>query len=107
MIANSEAGYVEVAQNSRLDIITGPMIAGKSTRVLKLVRMMRNDGSNVMLIKHGHDVRYRTPDHVTTHDYTPQECEDWGVDSRHAEPCNRCHLLKDLRVIAPASLIYT
>lgn len=54
-----------VAQG-RVELIVGPMFAGKSTMLLKLVRQNQSNGTRVLLVKPAVDTRY-TAGMVSTH----------------------------------------
>ena len=50
-----------------LDIILGPMFAGKSSRILSIVSQYDALGMRVLVIKHANDVRYGEDQNVITH----------------------------------------
>jgi thymidine kinase len=52
-----------------LELIIGPMFAGKSTELIRRVRRLRSVKKNVFIINHALNVRYAS-DAVTTHDDT-------------------------------------
>ena len=54
-------------EKGRVIIFTGPMYAGKTTRLLKGVLRSRADGKNVVLVKHKQDIR-TSKERVVTHD---------------------------------------
>ena len=49
-----------------VELIIGPMFAGKSTLLLDRVRKLVNDGRRTALVKSSTDTRY-SYDHITTH----------------------------------------
>lgn len=51
-----------------LDIVIGPMFAGKSSRVLSIVSQYTAMGLQVLLLKHANDVRYGNQTEIITHD---------------------------------------
>jgi len=66
-----------------LDIIFGPMFAGKSSRILSIVSRYTSLGTRVLVVNHGDDVRYGDVDEVVTHD-------------QRRIPCIRIHALNEL-----------
>ena len=57
-----------------LDIIIGPMFAGKSSRILSIVSRYASLGMSVLVVKHASDVRYGNEDDVITHDQRRVPC---------------------------------
>ena len=57
----------------RIDVIVGPMFAGKTSELLQRVAQMEVTGQNVLVIKSDKDVRY-SDRHVTSHDGKKREC---------------------------------
>lgn len=57
-----------------LDIILGPMFAGKSSRILSIVSRYASLGMRVLVVKHASDVRYGDEDDVITHDQRRAPC---------------------------------
>jgi len=57
-----------------LDIIIGPMFAGKSSRILSIVSRYASLGMSVLVVKHASDVRYGDEDDVITHDRRRVPC---------------------------------
>ena len=58
-----------------LDIIFGPMFAGKSSRILSIVSRYAAIGTSVMVIKHSSDTRYAySEDNIVTHDQRHGTC---------------------------------
>lgn len=51
-----------------LELILGPMFAGKSTELIRRVRRLRSVNKNVFVINHALNVRYSESAAVTTHD---------------------------------------
>jgi thymidine kinase len=68
-----------------LDIIIGPMFAGKSSRILSIVSRYASLGMSVLVVKHASDVRYGNEDDVITHD-------------QRRVPCIRVESLNEVRV---------
>lgn len=56
-----------------LTIITGPMFAGKSTRILSLISQYAAVGTPVLVLKHADDIRYRRTE-LATHDGQHAPC---------------------------------
>jgi thymidine kinase len=58
-----------------LDIILGPMFAGKSSHILSLVSRHTAIGTSVLVIKHSSDTRYvYSEDNIVTHDQHRATC---------------------------------
>ncbi len=53
-----------------LELILGPMFAGKSTELIRRVRRLRSIHKKVFVVNHSFNVRYSTEAAVTTHDST-------------------------------------
>jgi thymidine kinase len=60
---------METKQGMSLELILGPMFAGKSTELIRRVRRLRSVNKKVFVINHSFNARYST-DNVTTHDAT-------------------------------------
>lgn len=56
-----------------IEIIVGPMFAGKSTTLLKRMRRYAREGQHVLLLKPASDTRYSAK-HVVTHTNDREEC---------------------------------
>lgn len=67
-----------------LDIILGPMFAGKSSRILSIVSRYASLGLPVLVVKHADDLRYGPDDEIITHDH-------------RRIPCSRIQFFEDLR----------
>lgn len=57
-----------------LDIILGPMFAGKSSRILSIESRYASLGMRVLILKHASDNRYGYQDDVITHDQRRVPC---------------------------------
>lgn len=57
-----------------LDIILGPMFAGKSSRILSIESRYASLGMRVLILKHSSDNRYGEYDDVITHDRRRVPC---------------------------------
>ena len=68
---NSEKLYLEklnnLKQRGRIELIMGPMFAGKSTELLRRVRRLEISGKKCLSIKYKADTRY-SEDSISTHD---------------------------------------
>lgn len=53
-----------------LELILGPMFAGKSTELIRRIRRLRSVNKKVFVINHSFNVRYSPEAAVTTHDST-------------------------------------
>ena len=51
-----------------LDIILGPMFAGKSSRILSIVSRYSSLGMSVLVVTHASDARYSLDNELVTHD---------------------------------------
>jgi thymidine kinase len=56
-----------------LDIVLGPMFAGKSSRILSIISRYAAVNTPVLVIKHSNDVRYSAHE-ITTHDNQRAPC---------------------------------
>jgi len=54
-------------QRGRIELIMGPMFAGKSTELLRRVRRLEISGKKCLNIKYAADQRYKK-DGIATHD---------------------------------------
>lgn len=66
-----------------LEVIVGPMYAGKSSEIMKRVLWHKHKGDNVTVLKPQLDDRY-TPGYIQTHD--GHKIEVWTVNTIEAEP---------------------
>lgn len=57
-----------------LDIILGPMFAGKSSRILSIVSRYASLGLRPLVVKHADDRRYGPEDEIITHDNRRVPC---------------------------------
>jgi thymidine kinase len=57
-----------------LDVIIGPMFAGKSSRILSIVSRHVAVGMRVLVVKHASDRRYGEEDDIMTHDDRRTPC---------------------------------
>ena len=57
-----------------LDIILGPMFAGKSSRILSIESRYAAMGMRVLIVKHASDNRYGQQDDIITHDQRRVPC---------------------------------
>ena len=57
-----------------LDILLGPMFAGKTSRILSIVSRYAAIGTPVLVINHSLDTRYSTLDQIVTHDHNKIQC---------------------------------
>lgn len=64
-----------------LDIVMGPMFAGKSSRILSIVSRYAAIAMRVLVVKHASDTRYGQQDDVITHDRRRVPCR--RVESLH------------------------
>jgi len=57
----------EMGQRGRIELIMGPMFAGKSTELIRRVKRIEISGKKCLMIKYSADQRYSS-DSVCTHD---------------------------------------
>jgi len=81
----------------RIELIVGPMFAGKSSELLKRARAAETAGHSVLLIKSAKDTRYKLSS-VTTHDGDHMPC----ITAEHLLPLLEEHLadIKSAQVVA-------
>lgn len=61
------------ALSGRIDVIFGPMFAGKSSELLKRVEALENAGKKTTLVKSDRDTRY-SKNEIATHDGIARRC---------------------------------
>lgn len=67
-VSESEAKAPHIfRQRGRIELIIGPMFAGKSTELLRRVKRHQISGKDCLRIKYAEDVRY-SDDCISTHD---------------------------------------
>ena len=78
----SDDGYMQdlarMKQRGRIELIMGPMFAGKSTELLRRVRRLQISGKKCLSIKYSMDERYSKAG-IATHDqvtHTAVACRD-------------------------------
>jgi thymidine kinase len=64
---NSSQGY--------LYLITGPMFAGKSSKLIRLIRNFKSKNIPVLVLKHSLDTRYNGLDSICSHDKIKEPCQ--------------------------------
>jgi thymidine kinase len=58
---------------ARLELILGCMYSGKSSELIRRIRMQRVLNNNILIIKHALDKRYENEDaHIISHDFTKE-----------------------------------
>jgi thymidine kinase len=57
----------QYAQAGHIELIIGPMFAGKSTELIRRVKRLTISGKRVLNIKYKEDTRY-SDDSISTHD---------------------------------------
>jgi len=71
----SDEGYMQdlaaMKQRGRIELIIGPMFAGKSTELLRRVRRLQISGKKCLSVKYSMDERYSKAD-IATHDSVTQ-----------------------------------
>ena len=65
-LTHQESPVAPVETRGRIEIIAGPMFAGKTTELLRRLSRMRFAQKSIILIKHSSDTRYKV-DQVMTH----------------------------------------
>jgi thymidine kinase len=58
---------LKMKQRGRIEIIMGPMFAGKSTELLRRVNRLEISGKKCLNVKYAADKRYEA-NHISTHD---------------------------------------
>jgi thymidine kinase len=59
---------------SSLELIIGPMFSGKSTELIRRIRLLKNINKKVLVIKPLIDNRYTTDNNITSHNYETCNC---------------------------------
>jgi thymidine kinase len=61
-----------------LQIYLGPMFAGKSSTIIRIVNRYKSINKDICLVSHTSDVRYTKTEHITNHDQLMSPCERWA-----------------------------
>jgi thymidine kinase len=61
-----------------LEILLGPMFAGKSSAIIRMVNRYRSLGRSICLITHASDDRYSAESWLVNHDELKIPCEKWS-----------------------------
>lgn len=61
-----------------LNIYLGPMFAGKSSMILRIVNRYKSINKNVCLVSHAIDDRYSQEQYIINHDLLKLSCERWN-----------------------------
>lgn len=59
--------------SGNLEIIIGPMFSGKSTEIIRRIRLLQKIGKEILVVKPFIDNRYES-DKITSHDYESVDC---------------------------------
>jgi thymidine kinase len=71
-----------------LELIIGPMFAGKSSAILRLVNRYKSIQWSHCLISHAIDTRYSDNESVVNHDKNSIQCKQWSTLLNHKDdPC--------------------
>jgi len=62
-----------MTHESRLDLVIGPMFSGKSTELIRRIRLLQKIDKKVLVVKPTIDKRYNDNE-LTTHNYDSVEC---------------------------------
>lgn len=80
----------------RIDVIIGPMFAGKTSELLNRVNQAQDSGLRVMLVKSEKDSRYSTK-HIVTHDGKKKDCFSVSdladVKANYSKEYAECHVV--------------
>jgi thymidine kinase len=68
-----------------LELIIGPMFAGKSSAIIRIVNRYRSIGYPMLLISHSSDTRYSSQAMVVNHDNVQVPCLHWSDLMSHVE----------------------
>lgn len=58
-----------------LYLITGPMFAGKSSKLIRLIRNFKSKNVPILVLKHSLDTRYDALDSICSHDKIKEPCQ--------------------------------
>lgn len=61
-----------------LELIIGPMFAGKSSAIIRLVNRYKSIGFPILLVSHASDTRYSEIPSVVNHDHISIPCKHWS-----------------------------
>jgi thymidine kinase len=68
-----------------LELIIGPMFAGKSSAIIRIVNRYRSIGYPILLVSHAADTRYGSEPMVVNHDNVRVPCFHWSDLVSHVE----------------------
>ena len=68
-----------------LEILIGPMFAGKSSAIIRMVNRYKCLGRSICLITHSSDDRYSAESWLVNHDELKIPCEKWAALMPHKE----------------------
>jgi thymidine kinase len=68
-----------------LELIIGPMFAGKSSAIIRIVNRYRSIGYPILLVSHSFDTRYSAEPMVVNHDNVKIPCLHWSDLMSHVD----------------------
>lgn len=75
---NCRVSRLSITQEMSLQIYLGPMFAGKSSTIIRLVNRYKSIGMRVCLLTHSSDIRYKEQQFLQNHDALTIPCERWS-----------------------------
>jgi len=78
--------------SSKLELIIGPMFSGKSTELIRKIRLAKTIDKKVLVIKPIIDVRYKN-NKIVSHSFESEECESVGQLSEIEDKINNYDLI--------------
>jgi thymidine kinase len=64
-----------MSSSGYLYLITGPMFAGKSSKLIRLIRNFKSKDIPILVLKHSLDTRYDGLDSICSHDKIKEPCQ--------------------------------
>jgi hypothetical protein len=65
-LKEGNAAPLQCSKHGSIDLIVGPMFAGKTNELLKRIREVQQQGSSVLVLKSTKDIRYEAA-HINSH----------------------------------------
>jgi thymidine kinase len=83
---------------SKLDIIFGPMFAGKSCEIIRRVRLLKVCNKNYLIIKPNIDTRY-SQDEIVSHNFDKEKCVSLNFVSEIFDKLNNIDKINNIDTI--------
>lgn len=81
--------------HAKIQLIYGPMFSGKSTELVRLIRLFKMMKKKIVVIKHSSDTRYTNEGHIVTHDKTTYKDIEIDYIISNSVSSNMSNILKN------------